>query len=138
MLPLGGGADTAGYKGYGLASAVDVLTGVLGGGTFGLDVTGMWDTGLPTTSSQLHIAIDPGVVGEPDRFARRLGAWRDQVTSRARAEGVEEILVAGDLEWRATERQAERLELLPEVRRDLAAIAVERRLLRRWRDVVGR
>ena len=137
MLPLGGLAETGGYKGYGLASAVDILTGVLGGGTFGLDVAGMWDTGRPTTSSQLHVAIDPAVTGDEGAFAARLREWREQMTSRTRAPGVAEILVAGDPEWRASDRQAERVDLLPEVLRDLAALAVEHRLLRRWRPVVG-
>ena len=79
MLPLGGAAETAGYKGYGLASAVDVLTGILGGGTFGLAVTGLWDTGQPTTSSQLHVAIDPGAAGERAAFEARMRAWRDEI-----------------------------------------------------------
>jgi LDH2 family malate/lactate/ureidoglycolate dehydrogenase len=140
MLPLGGSAETAGYKGYGLASAVDILTGMLGGGSFGLAVTGLWDTGRPTTSSQLHIAIDPtGADGSDDRsaFAARLRAWRDEQTSLARAPDVPEILVAGELEWRADERQAMRIDLLVDVVRDLATLAVERRLLRAWRAVVG-
>jgi L-2-hydroxycarboxylate dehydrogenase (NAD+) len=136
MLPLGGSATTAGYKGYGLASAVDILTGVLGGGTFGLAVTGLWDTGVPTTSSQLHVAIDPGAVGDPAAFAGRLRAWREQIVSRARAPGVSEILVAGDPEWRAADRQADGVDLLPEVIRDLATLAAEHRLLRPWRAVV--
>jgi LDH2 family malate/lactate/ureidoglycolate dehydrogenase len=137
LLPLGGAVETGGYKGYGLASAVDVLTGVLGGGTFGLDVAGLWDTGAPTTSSQLHLAIDPAAADEPGAFAARMRAWRQQVVSRARAAGVAEILVAGDPEWRATDRHAERVDLLPDVIRDLAALAVEHRLLRQWRLVVG-
>jgi LDH2 family malate/lactate/ureidoglycolate dehydrogenase len=138
LLPLGGPAETGGYKGYGLASAVDILTGVLGGGTFGLDVTGLWDTGASTTSSQLHLSIDPAVGGEPGAFAARLRAWREQVVTRGRASGVAEILVAGDPEWRASARQAERVELLPEVIRDLATLAIEHRLLPAWRPVVAR
>ena len=55
---------------------------------------------------------------------RELRAWR-------------KILVAGDPEWRASDRQAERVDLLPEVIRDLAALAVEHGLLRRWRPVVS-
>jgi L-2-hydroxycarboxylate dehydrogenase (NAD+) len=136
MLPLGGLAETGGYKGYGLASAVDILTGVLGGGTFGLDVTGMWDTGRPTTSSQLHMAIDPAVTGSEGAFAARLREWREHMTSRTRAPGAVEILVAGEPEWRATDRQAELVDLVPEVVADLAALAVEHRLKREWRAVV--
>ena len=60
------------------------------------------------------------------------------MTSRARAPGVAEILVAGDPEWRCSDRQTEWVDLLPEVVRDLAALAGELRLLPRWRAVVGR
>jgi LDH2 family malate/lactate/ureidoglycolate dehydrogenase len=138
LLPLGGPAATGGYKGYGLASAVDILTGVLAGGTFALDVTGLWDTGTPTTSSQLHLVIDPAIGGDRTAFAARLRTWRAQVVARAREPAVPEILVAGDPEWRASARQAERVDVLPDVIRDLATLAVEHRLLRAWRAVVVR
>ena len=59
------------------------------------------------------------------------------MTSRARQEGVEEILVPGDKEWRADERQRVRVDLVPAVIEDLARLAVERRLLRAWRAVVA-
>jgi len=137
MLPLGGLAETSGYKGYGLAAAVDLLTGVLGGGAFGLSVAGMWDTGYPSTIGQLLLAIDPAAFGPVDGFCARVRTWRAEMTSRARQDGVEEILVPGDKEWRAEERQRERVELLPAVIDDLARLAVERRLLRSWRAVVA-
>lgn len=136
MLPLGGPAETSGYKGYGLAAAVDLLTGVLGGGAFGLSVAGMWDTGHPSTIGQLLLAVDPAAFGEPEAFFRRVRAWRAEMVGRPRQEGVEEILVPGDKEWRADAAQAERVRLVPEVIEDLARLAVERGLLRAWRRVV--
>jgi len=42
LLPLGGGAETGGYKGFGLALAIDVLCGVLSGGAFGQELAGAW------------------------------------------------------------------------------------------------
>ncbi len=137
MLPLGGLAETSGYKGYGLAAAIDLLTGVLGGGAFGLSVAGMWDTGHPSTIGQLLLAIDPSAFGPLDDFHARVGAWREEMTSRARQDGIDEILVPGDKEWRADERQRERVALVPEVIEDLARLAAERRLLRAWRAVVA-
>jgi len=137
MLPLGGAAETSGYKGYGLAAAIDLLTGVLGGGAFGLSVAGMWDTGHPSTIGQLLLAIDPSAFGDRDAFFARVRAWRAEMTSRARQDGVDEILVPGDKEWRADERQRERVELVPAVLEDLAQLAVERRLVRAWRPVVA-
>ena len=137
MLPLGGRRETSGYKGYGLAAAVDLLSGVLGGGTFALEVGGLWDTHAPASGSQLHLAIDPAALGDVAAFGARLRAWRDELKSLPRAPDAHEILVAGELEWRADERQAERVDLLPEVIRDLATLAVELRLLRSWKRVVA-
>ncbi|MFN8622121.1 MAG: Ldh family oxidoreductase [Chloroflexota bacterium] len=137
MLPLGGGAETSGYKGYGLAAAVDLLTGVLGDGAFGLSVAGMWDTGHPSTIGQLLIAIDPAAFGEPQAFFGRVRAWRVEMLSRPRQDGVDEILVPGDKEWRADTAQRERVRLVPEVVEDLGRLAVERRLLAAWRRTVA-
>lgn len=136
MLPLGGLAETSGYKGYGLAAAIDLLTGVLSGGAYGLSVAGMWDTGHPTSIGQLLIALDPAAFGEPERFFRRTLEWRAEITGRPRQAGVDEILVAGDKEWRAQDRQTARVTLVPEVVADLAALAAERGLLRAWRGAV--
>jgi LDH2 family malate/lactate/ureidoglycolate dehydrogenase len=137
MLPLGGLAETSGYKGYGLAAAIDLLTGVLGGGAFGLSVAGMWDTGHPSTIGQLLIAVDPAAFGDVAAFHARVTAWRAEMTGRPRQDGVEEILVPGDKEWRADEAQRERVRLVPEVIEDLARLAVERDLLRAWRRAVA-
>jgi LDH2 family malate/lactate/ureidoglycolate dehydrogenase len=40
LLPLGSKPETGSYKGYGLALAVDVLAGVLAGGSFGRELAG--------------------------------------------------------------------------------------------------
>ncbi len=40
LLPLGSKAETGSYKGYGLGLAVDVLAGVLSGGSFGRELAG--------------------------------------------------------------------------------------------------
>ena len=38
LLYLGGTEETGGYKGYGLSMMVDVLGGILGGGSFGNNI----------------------------------------------------------------------------------------------------
>ncbi len=136
MLPLGGFAETSGYKGYGLGAAVEMLTGVLGGGEFGLGTPGIWDTDRLVGINQFHLAIDPATFGA-DAFAQRLRAWHDDLVSLRRQPGVDEILVAGDLEWRADERQAQTIQMLASTVHDLAAIAVERGLRRAWTPVLA-
>ena len=49
-----------GYKGFGLATVVEVLGGVLSGGLFGTDVPPMKDFGRePLVTSAFYLAIDP-------------------------------------------------------------------------------
>jgi LDH2 family malate/lactate/ureidoglycolate dehydrogenase len=136
MLPLGGVAETSGYKGYGLGAAMEMLTGVLGGGAFGLATPGLWDTNRPVGITQIHLAIDPATFGA-DAFAQRLRAWHRDLVSLRRQPGVDEILVPGDLEWRADERQAQTLQMLVSTVHDLAAVAVERGLRRAWMPVLA-
>ena len=81
LLPLGGLEETAGYKGYGLALAVDVLTGVLAGATFGKRISGLFDTAAPSDLGQVFLVIDPGAIGDADgirRTARRLPGRADR------------------------------------------------------------
>ncbi len=59
LLPLGGAEATAGYKGYGLAMMVDILTGVLAGANFGSRVIPFSTTRGPSDLGQLFLAIDP-------------------------------------------------------------------------------
>ena len=73
--------ETAGYKGYGLALAVDVLTGVLAGATFGKRISGLFDTAEPSDLGQLFLVIDPGAIGDAAgvrRAARRLPGRADR------------------------------------------------------------
>jgi LDH2 family malate/lactate/ureidoglycolate dehydrogenase len=136
MLPLGGQAETSGYKGFGLAATVELLTGLLGGGAYGLSTTGLWDTGKPTSISQMHVALDLATFGVED-FGVRLRAWRADLTSLPRQPGVPEILMAGDPEWRADASQADRIVVLVSTFTDLAGLAVERGLRAAWLPVLG-
>jgi LDH2 family malate/lactate/ureidoglycolate dehydrogenase len=73
LLPLGGTEATAGYKGYGLAMMVDVLTGVLAGANFGSRVVPFSTTRGPSDLGQLFLAIDPASLGE-GAFEKRMEA----------------------------------------------------------------
>jgi L-2-hydroxycarboxylate dehydrogenase (NAD+) len=135
ILPLGGMAETSGYKGYGLGAAMEMLTGVLGGGEFGLMTPGIWDTHRSAGINQFHMAIDPATFGA-QAFAQRLRAWHRDLTALRRQPGVDEILVAGDPEWRADARQADTIAMLASTVHDLAAMAVDRGLRRAWQPVL--
>ena len=99
LLPLGGLEETAGYKGYGLALAVDVLTGVLAGATFGKRIAGLFDTAAPSDLGQLFLVIDPGAIGDATAFGERLGDYLDGLTEAPTApDAPGRVLVPGEPE----------------------------------------
>jgi L-2-hydroxycarboxylate dehydrogenase (NAD+) len=132
MLPLGGGQETGGYKGYGLAAAVDLLTGVLGDGAWASGVAGMWDTGTPSTVAQAFLVLDPAAFGSVGSFQARLRSWRGEVTGSPRQVVAEPILMAGEREWEADELQRERVRLDPGIAAGLGRLAADLGLRRQW------
>ena len=98
-IPLGG--PIYGYKGYGLAFAIDLLCGVMNGMTFGRHINSMYeDLQHPRKIGHLLVALDPS------RFAggATLESQVDAVVADLRTQG--EILYPGEPEER---EMAERL-----------------------------
>ena len=94
-MPLGG------YKGSGLAMMVEILCGVLSGGAMSVEVGGIRIEGKPTRTSQTFVAIDVGRFMAAEEFPRRIEWLVNTVKSAAPATGYDEVMVAGDPEWRA-------------------------------------
>jgi len=101
LLPLGGAAETGGYKGYGLGMLVDLLTGVLGGGLYGPLISGLWDATAPSDLGHFFLALNPSAFGPLDHFHERARDLIRRLKAGERAPGVNEILVAGEKERRA-------------------------------------
>jgi L-2-hydroxycarboxylate dehydrogenase (NAD+) len=108
LLPLGGLEETAGYKGYGLALAVDILTGVLGGAAFGPNIIGLFSTDAPSDLGQAFVVIDPAAFDERDAFEARLERYFDQLTAAETIpDAVGRVLIPGEPETEAERRAAE-------------------------------
>ncbi len=111
------------YKGYGLAFMTDVLTGVLGGGGYGL--TPYADEGRMDVSHALT-AIDIEWFMPLAEFRRRMDDFAAMVKSRALRPGFSEILVPGEQEARRVARKsAEGVPLEDPVLDDLRALGGE-------------
>ena len=80
LQPLGGAEETAGYKGYGLALIVELLTGILAGAAFGPNIIGLFSTEAPSDLGQWYLAIDPAAVSDPAAFEGRLERLVQQLT----------------------------------------------------------
>ncbi len=105
----------AGHKGYALALAVDLLTGVLAGGGWLDDVHYPGHAQEVGNVTHLVAAIDPGRLAGPG-YAERVRDAAERIKGVPRASGVDEVLLPGELEARS-EREARRsgVSLAPEV-----------------------
>jgi LDH2 family malate/lactate/ureidoglycolate dehydrogenase len=104
LLPLGGPAESAGYKGYGLAAMVEILTGVLSGSLYGPLIAKLWETSRPSDLGQFFLALRPDAFGPLDAFQQRLQHLQTLLKNGPLAVGETEILLAGEKEARHTER----------------------------------
>jgi L-2-hydroxycarboxylate dehydrogenase (NAD+) len=109
LHPLGGEEATGGYKGYGLALAVDLLTGVLAGSAFGPNILGLFSTDGPSDLGQTFIVIDPAAVDAPGAFEDRLEGYLEQLVAAPTVpDAPGRVLVPGEPEAEAERRSDER------------------------------
>ncbi|HLK62396.1 MAG TPA: Ldh family oxidoreductase [Bryobacteraceae bacterium] len=101
LMPLGG------YKGSGLAMMVEILCSVLSGGAMSTEVGGIRFRGKTVRVSQMYLAIDVARFMPLEEFTARVEQLVKMMKTTPTAPGYDEVLVAGDPEWRI---EAERLE----------------------------
>lgn len=99
LMPLGG------YKGSGLGMMAEILCAVLGGGVMSTGVGGLHILDRPMNTSQMFLAIDVSRFMPPAEFQSRMEHLVQTVKSARTAEGYDEVLVAGDPEWRMEEER---------------------------------
>lgn len=100
LAPLGGiGEETAGYKGYGYATVVEILSAALQQGAFLRMLTGEKD-GRPAPYSLGHffIAIDINSFTEPANFRKTAGDILRQLRASKKMPGQTRIYTAGEKE----------------------------------------
>jgi len=97
LMPLGG------YKGSGLAMMAEILCAVLSGGAMSTELGGIRIQGQPMRTSQLFLAVDLARFMPLDEFSSRMQSLVTLVKSSRAAKGYDEVLVAGEPEWRAEE-----------------------------------
>ena len=97
LMPLGG------HKGSGLALMVEILSGVLGGGAMSTEVSSIRMRGRAVRVSYMFLAIDVARYMPLDHFRARMDYLIPTIKSAAPAVGYDEVLVAGEPEWRIAE-----------------------------------
>jgi len=101
LTPLGGiGEETAGYKGYGYATVVEILSAALQQGAFLKMLLGMQDgKKVPYPLGHFFIAIDIAAFTEPEDFKKTTGDILRDLRASRKMPGAERIYTAGEKEY---------------------------------------
>jgi LDH2 family malate/lactate/ureidoglycolate dehydrogenase len=112
LAPLGGGPgdEMAGYKGYGYAAVVEILSAALAGGKFMKALTGVAPDGSPQMYHLGHFffVIDPDAFCGRDTFAKIAGDICRELRASRKAPGYDRILTAGEREWLAWQERKDK------------------------------
>lgn len=99
LLPAGG------PKGYGLALIIDVLSGLLSGGVYGPHVGNSARTDVPQGAGQCFLVLDVRKFQPLDLFLEEIDSMIREIKASPKAEGVEEIYLPGEIEFRLSEQR---------------------------------
>jgi L-2-hydroxycarboxylate dehydrogenase (NAD+) len=127
LLPLGGTEEMRGYKGYGLALLVEILSGVLAGSAFGPSV----DPGGPFIARTGHCfaALRIDAFRPLEEYQRDMDALICQLKQAPKAAGQERIYIHGEKEFERSERSLrEGVPVMAAVVRDLTAEGIRARV----------
>ncbi len=102
LAPLGGiGEDLAGYKGYGYAAVVEILSAALSGGMFLKQLTNKDENGnkRPYKLGHFFIVINPEFFMGEETFRKTTGDILRALRASKKAPGQNRIFTAGEKEW---------------------------------------
>ncbi|MCC7425874.1 MAG: Ldh family oxidoreductase [Alphaproteobacteria bacterium] len=111
ITPIGGTAEMASHKGYGLAVMAHILGGALTGASFSPERNKTQKKDEPDNLGHFFMAIDPGFFRDAGAFEADLDTVIDTLHATPPADPAEPVLVAGDPE--AAEREKRLREGIP-------------------------
>lgn len=125
LAPLGGiGEELAGYKGYGYATVVEILSSALQAGNYLKMLTGLQDgKKVPYHLGHFFIAIDTEAFMGLESFKKTAGNILRELRASEKAPGCERIYTAGEKEYLVwLERKDRGLPVNESVQKELIAI----------------
>ncbi len=105
ILPFG--SPQLGYKGFGLSLFVEIMGGILAGNSTSTD--------LPYVNGLCLLAINPAVFCGLERFKELVSEMSAYMVATPVADGFEEVIMPGELDFRTCERRKVEGIPLPEV-----------------------
>ena len=100
LLPIGGTREIGSHKGYGMMCIVDILSGILTGGGYGVN-PGRPNFGHYVAAYSIEAFMDT------DEFKRTMDEWIGMITNSRPAEGHERVLYPGLPEKEAFEERSQ-------------------------------
>ncbi|MBQ1624896.1 MAG: Ldh family oxidoreductase [Erysipelotrichaceae bacterium] len=133
LAPLGGGPgdEMCGYKGYGYATVVEILSSALAGGEFMKALSGVSPEGKAQMYHLGHFffVVDPQAFMGLDVFKKTAGEICRQLRASAKAPGYERIYTAGEKEYLVSlERKDKGVPVNEAVQKELIALRDEHHL----------
>jgi LDH2 family malate/lactate/ureidoglycolate dehydrogenase len=125
LTPLGG------YKGYGIAFLIEVLSAILTGASIRWQVLS-WsfsDPSKPTGHGAAFLAINIASFMPVERFRERMDHTIREIRGSEKADGAERIYLPGEMEWERREKSlSEGIELPADVVTNLRGLAEDLKL----------
>jgi len=128
LTPLGGpGEDMAGYKGYGYATVVEILSSALQSGSFMKALTGMQNgRKIPIPIGHFFLAMDVEAFIDLAEFKKNTGDILRALRASKKAPGQKRIYTAGEKEYLVSlQRKKTGIPLPPSVQIDLVTMRDE-------------
>ena len=126
LAPLGGiGEEMAGYKGYGYAAVVEILSAALSGGEFMKALTGVSADGKPQMYHLGHFffVVDPDAFCGRETFRKIAGDICRALRASKKAPGYDRIYTAGEKEYLVwLERREKGVPLSKSVQKDILEV----------------
>lgn len=124
LVPLGGiGEGMGGYKGYGYATVVEILSAALQSGSFLHALSGVRDgKKVPYGLGHFFLAIDTEAFLGREAFERTAGDILRALRASQKAPGCERIYTAGEKEYIAAQERKEGIEINDAVAGELTAV----------------
>lgn len=111
LTPLGGiGEELAGYKGYGYAAVVEILSAALQAGSFLKMLTGSDENGQkrPYHLGHFFLVINPEFFMGEESFRKTCGSILRELRASKKAPGQERIYTAGEKEYLAWQERRDK------------------------------
>ncbi|MCD6596021.1 Ldh family oxidoreductase [bacterium] len=124
LLPLGGAnEETGGHKGYGLSVMVDIFSGILSGGAFGLDIYSR--KGEPPNVCHFFGAMNIEAFIGKDIFKKMVDEYINMLRNTDKKDGAEKVYIHGEKEFEKADEQTQKVNIYYKVIDDMKKIGEE-------------